>query len=41
MGPTQRIVKKMLLPGEIADLHNVINELSGYETDDEEEDIKN
>lgn len=40
--PTPKeLVKKILLPGEIADLHNVINELSGYETDDEEEDIKN
>lgn len=41
--PTPKeLVKKMLLPGEIADLYNVINELSGYETDDEEEeDIKN
>lgn len=39
--PTPKeLVKKMLLPGEIADLHNVINELSGYETDDEDE-IKN
>lgn len=40
--PTPKeLVKKMLLPGEIADLYNVVNELSGYETDDEEEDIKN
>ncbi len=39
--PTPKeLVKKMLLPGEIAELHNVINELSGYERDDEDE-IKN
>ncbi len=41
--PTPKdLVKKMLLPGEIAELHNVINELSGYERDnDEEDEIKN
>lgn len=33
------LLKKILLPGEIADLNNVISELSGYETDDD--DIKN
>lgn len=35
------LIKKMLLPGEIAELHNVVNELSGYERDDEEGEIKN
>lgn len=41
--PTPKeLVKRMLLPGEIADLYNTINELSGYERDDEDEDdIKN
>lgn len=41
--PTPKeLIKKMLLPGEIDDLYNIINELSGYERDDEdEEDIKN
>ncbi len=38
----KELIKKMLLPGEIADLHNIINELSGYERDDdEEEELKN
>lgn len=40
--PTPKeLVKKMLLPGEIAELHNVVNELSGYERDDDEDEIKN
>lgn len=38
--PTPKeLVKKMLLPGEIDDLYNLINDLSGYEVD--EDDIKN
>lgn len=40
--PTPKeLIKKMLLPGEIDDLYNLISKLSGYEIDDEEEDIKN
>jgi hypothetical protein len=42
--PTPKeLIKKMLLPGEIADLYNIINELSGYEKDEDEDedDIKN
>ena len=41
--PTPKeLIKKLLLSGEIDDLYNGINELSGYEKDDEdEESIKN
>jgi len=41
--PTPKeLIKKLLLSGEIDDLYNAINELSGYEKDDEDEDtIKN
>lgn len=40
--PTPKeLVKKMLLPGEIADLYNTINELSGYEKEDDEDEVKN
>ncbi|MDI9412784.1 MAG: XkdN-like protein [Bacillota bacterium] len=38
--PTPKdLLKKMLLPGEIADLNKIISELSGYEANDD--DIKN
>ena len=41
--PTPKeLIKKLLLSGEIDDLYNGINELSGYEKDDEDEEtIKN
>lgn len=41
--PTPReLIRKLLLSGEIDDLYNGINELSGYEKDsEEEEEIKN
>lgn len=42
--PTPKeFIKKLLLSGEIDDLYNTINELSGYEkdTEDEEKEIKN
>lgn len=35
------LIKKILLPGEIADLRDVIDKLSGYESDEDEEDVKN
>jgi len=36
------LIKKLLLSGEIDDLYNAINELSGYEKDEEDEEtIKN
>ncbi|OPJ58439.1 phage tail assembly chaperone [Clostridium oryzae] len=39
--PTPKeLIKKLLLSGEIDELYNTINELSGYEKDDED-DIKN
>lgn len=38
----KELIKKLLLSGEIDDLYNGINELSGYEKDDEDEEtIKN
>lgn len=38
----KELIKKLLLSGEIDDLYNGINELSGYEKDeDDEEEIKN
>nr|DAF51910.1 MAG TPA: tail assembly chaperone protein [Siphoviridae sp. ctOb14] len=37
----KELVRKMLLPGEISDLYNIINELSGYESDEDEEEVKN
>lgn len=38
----KELVKKLLLPGEIEDLRNEIEALSGYETDEsKEEDVKN
>ncbi|KLU64016.1 phage XkdN-like protein [Desulfosporosinus acididurans] len=41
--PTPKeLIRKLLLSGEIDDLYNGINELSGYEKDkDDEEEIKN
>lgn len=41
--PTPKeLIRKLLLSGEIDDLYNGINELSGYEKDDEDEqEIKN
>ena len=39
--PTSKeLIKKMLLPGEIADLYNIINSLSGYEKDNEEDEVE-
>lgn len=41
-GTPKDLIKKMLLPGEIDTLYNAINELSGYEKDeDDEEEVKN
>jgi len=38
----KELIRKLLLSGEIDDLYNAINELSGYEKDEEdEEEIKN
>lgn len=37
----KELIKKLFLPGEIDDLYLAINELSGYEKDDEEDEIKN
>lgn len=37
----KELVKAMFLPGEITELSNVINELSGYESEDVETEIKN
>ncbi len=40
--PTPKeLLKKMLLPGEIAELHNVVNELGGYDREGNEDEIKN
>ena len=37
---TKELVKKLFLAGEIAELSNVITELSGYEKTEEEEEVK-
>ena len=40
--PTPKeLINKLLLAGEIDELYNTINELNGYDKEDEEEDIKN
>ncbi len=36
----KELVGKMLLPGEIAELYNVINELSGYDREEDDEEVK-
>ncbi|KEI18203.1 phage tail assembly chaperone [Clostridium haemolyticum] len=35
------LLNLLLLPGEVDELYNVINELNGYEKEDDEEEIKN